>query len=129
MPVRETDRRKQELQQQETRHAQLVEALRDEDWIERLTNNADFKKYLERIEQAQAITVEHQAKIVQALSGSLKSRDQRSELNEQLIVVTATIDATAEVTGWPAAQEKRLETARRELPDLEKNIKDLKGGN
>ncbi len=109
------------------RRDQLVSALRDEDWIERLTNNADFKKYLARIEEAQAISVEHQAKITRALSSTLKSRDQRAELNEQLLVVSATIEATAEVTGWPAAQEERLRVARKELPDLEAAIKKLKG--
>ncbi len=106
----------------------MVEALRDADWIERLTNNADFKKYLARVEEAQVLSVEHQAKVIQMLSSTLKSRDQRAELNEQLIVITATIDATADVTGWPKAQEKRLEVARKELPDLEQNIKNLKGG-
>lgn len=128
MPVRETDKRRQELQAQEARRDQLVEALRDADWIERLTNNADFKKYLARVEEAQVLSVEHQAKVIQMLSSTLKSRDQRAELNEQLIVITATIDATADVTGWPKAQEKRLEVARKELPDLEQNIKNLKGG-
>ena len=108
----------------------MVEALRDHDWIERLTNSADFRKYLARIEQAQALSVEHQAKIVRALSSPLKSADQRAELNEQLLVVSATIEATAEVTGWPAAQEKRLSDARKELPDLEREIVKLKeGGN
>ena len=110
------------------RRDQLVSALRDHDWIERLTNNKDFKKYLKRIEEAQQISVEHQGKIVKALSSTLKSRDQRAELNEQLIIVTATIEATAEVTGWPAAQEKRLEDARKELPDLESQIEKLQGG-
>lgn len=129
MPVRETDKRSQELQQRVVRRDQLVEALRDQDWIERLTHHADFKKYLERIEQAQAVSVEHREKIVQALSSTLKSRDQRAELNEQLLVVSATIDATAEVTGWPVAQEKRLEIARKELPELESRIKELKGEN
>lgn len=107
----------------------MVKALRDQDWIERLTSNTDFKKYLERIEEAQAVSVEHQAKIVQALSSTLKSRDQRAELNEQLLVVSATIEATAEVTGWPVAQEKRLAIARKELPGIEAAIKNLKGGN
>lgn len=107
----------------------MAKALRDQDWIERLTSNADFKKYLERIEEAQAVSVEHQAKIVQALSGPLKSRDQRAELNEQLVVVSATIEATAEVTGWPEAQEKRLMAARKELPELEASVKTLKEGN
>ena len=129
MPVRETDKRQQELQQRVARHGQLVNALRDADWIERLTNNADFKKYLGRIQEAQAISVEHQAKIVQALSSPLKSTDQRAEMNEQLIVISATIEATAEVTGWPAAQEKRLADARKELPDLEASIEESKGGN
>jgi predicted S18 family serine protease len=129
MPVRETDKRKQELQQREDRLAQLDKALRDEDWIERLANNDDFKKYLERVKEAQAISNEHRAKICMALSSTLKSRDQRAELNEQLIVVSATIEATDEVVGWPAAQEKRLADARKELPELKARIKELKGEN
>lgn len=128
MPVRDQDKKSQELQRQVVRRDQLVSALRDEDWIERLTHNIDFKKYLERIAEAQALSVEHQARIVQALSGTIKSRDQRAELNEQLMVVSATIEATAEVTGWPTAQEKRLADARKELPDLERIIKKLRGG-
>jgi hypothetical protein len=107
----------------------LDKALRDEDWIERLANNDDFKKYLERVKEAQAISNEHRAKICMALSSTLKSRDQRAGLNEQLIVVSATIEATDEVVGWPAAQEKRLADARKELPELKARIKELKGEN
>lgn len=115
----------------------MVKALRDEDWIERLTSNSDFKKYLERIAEAQKISEEHKTEIVEYLSGALPLRREREgrivvlareELNEQLIVLSATIDATAEVTGWPAAQEKRLENARKELPDAEAAIKKLKEG-
>ncbi len=106
----------------------MVKALRDQDWIERLTANPDFKKYLARVEEAQALSREHQAKIVLALVEPLKSRDQRAELNEQLIAVSSTINATAEVTGWPVAQENRLAGARKELPDIESAIKKLKEG-
>lgn len=116
----------------------MVEALRDHDWIERLTNNTDFKKYLERIGEAQKISQDHKAEIVEYLSSALPLRREkeggrvvvltREELNEQLLVLSATIEATAQVTGWPEAQEKRLEAARKELPDVEATIKKLKGG-
>lgn len=116
----------------------MDKALRDQDWIERLTNDADFKKYLERIAEAQKLSVTHRDKIVEALSSPLPRREERAgriveltraELNEQLLLVSATIDATAEVTGWPKAQERRLEDARKELPELKKRIKELKGEN
>ncbi len=128
MPVLETAKRKQELQAQEGRRDQLVEALRDEDWIERLTHNADYKRYLARVEEAQKLNREHLADIVKYLSGPVKTRDERAEWTEKLLLVNAAIFATAEVTGWPAAQEKRLSDARKELPDLEKRIGELKEG-
>ena len=118
------------------RRDQLVKALRDQDWIERLTNNDDFKKYLGRIEEAQKLTAEQRAQIVEDLSGALPLRKEingrvvvltRDELNEQLVVVATAHTTMAECVGWPAAQEKRLEDARKELPDLEANIKKLKG--
>ena len=133
------DKRRQELQRLEDRRDQLDKALRDQDWIERLTNNDDFKAYLKRIGEAQKISQEHKAEIVDYLSSALPLRREREgrivvltreELNEQLIVLSATIQSTAEVTGWPEAQEKRLQTARKELPDIEREIKKLKeGGN
>lgn len=127
MPVRGTDVRRQALQAAEARRDLLDRALRDQDWIERLTNNDDFKKYLARVQEAQAITIDQRDKIVARLSGVLETRDERAELNEKLMVVSATIEATHEVTNWPKMQEARLEDARKELPDLEAKIKELKG--
>lgn len=117
---------------------QLVKALRDEDWIERLTNNDDFKRYLARIAEAQKLTAEQRAQIVEDLSSALPLRREangrvvvltREELNEQLLIVSTAHMTMGECVGWPVAQEKRLENARKELPDLERRIKELKGEN
>lgn len=138
MPVRETDKRKQELQRQVDRRDLLVKALRDQDWIERLTNSDDFKKYLVRIGEAQKLTGEQRAQIVEDLSGALPLRKEvggrvavltREELNEQLVVISTALTTMTECVGWPAAQEKRLADARKELPEVESRIKDLKGEN
>ena len=137
MPVRETDKRNQELRRLEARRDQLVKALRDQDWVERLSENADFKKYLERVGEAQKVNVDHRAEVVEALSQPLPKMVERGqrlvqitrdELNEQLLLISATIDATAMVTNWPKDQEARLDNARKELPIIEEQIKDLKGG-
>ena len=108
------------------RRDQLDNALRDQDWIERLTANDDFKKFTAKINEAQKITLEHRDKIVSALSSSVKSGDQRAELNEQLLITQATIDATDALIQWPKMQEANLEEARKELPELEAQIKKLK---
>ena len=125
MPVRVSDLRRQEESSLVARRDQLNNALRDHDWIERLTINDDFKRYLARVDEAQSLTIAERDKVVSQLSAPLQSHDQRNSLNEKLIVLTATIDATDAVTGWPKAQEKRLEDARKELPDLEAKIKEL----
>ena len=127
MPVLETAKRQQALQAQEARRDQLVEALRDEDWVERLSGNTDFKKFCERIQVTQEETVKHQDDIIALLKKPLKSPDHRAELNEGLMVASAVISATNDILNWPSEQSKRLKEARKELPGLEKNIKNLGG--
>ncbi len=127
MPVREADKRKAALDENTARRDQLVEALRDEDWVERLSSNADFKKFVERIKVTQESTKKHRDKVIAMLTKPLKSPDVRAEMNESLIVASAVISATDDILNWPADQAKRLKEARRELPTLEKNIKSLGG--
>lgn len=127
MPVLETAKRQQALQVAEARRDQLVEALRDEDWVERLSQNDDFKKFVGRIKVTQEETVKHREDIVASLTKPLKSPDVRAEFNEGLMVASAVISATNDILNWPSEQTKRLKEARKELPGLEKNIKNLGG--
>ena len=127
MPVTEAEKRKQALQEQVGRRDQLVEALRDEDWVERLSENDDFKKFVSRIKVTQEATTEHRENIIAMLTKPLKSPDVRAELNEGLMVASAVISATNDILNWPSDQAKRLKEARKELPGLEKNIKSLGG--
>ena len=129
MPVREQDRRSQELQQQEARRAQLVEALRDQDWIERLAANEDFKKFFERIKATQSIALEHKEECQALLGKPITMPGRRAALNETLLVSAAMVQTTEDIIGWPAAQEQLLKDARKELPTLEANIKKLKRQN
>ena len=127
MPVREYDKRNVALKENEDRRDQLVEALRDEDWVERLSQNDDFKKFVGRIKVTQEETVKHREEIIATLTKPLKSPDVRAELNEGLMVASAVISATNDILNWPSEQAKRLKEARKELPGLEKNIKNLGG--
>ncbi len=125
MPIREADKRKLELKSLEEQRDYLVAALRDQDWIERLTNNDDFKKFLARVKEAQEKNAEHKSEIVFELEQPRKTRDERAVLNERLMITAATIEATDAIVGWPKEQERRLEEGRKRLPDLEKKIKEL----
>jgi hypothetical protein len=90
--------------------------------VERLAANADFKKFMGRVEGTKSGVVEHRAKVVALLSKPLKSNDHRSELNDTLIITTATVSVIDDILNWPKSQSDRLKEARIELTGLEKKL-------
>lgn len=107
----------------------MVEALRDEDWIERLAANEDFKKFSGKIKATQEVALKHKKECEELLGKPIQGSGRRATLNETLLVSSAMVQTITDIIGWPAAQEQLLKDARKELPTLEANIKKLKRQN
>jgi hypothetical protein len=127
MPVTEAAKRKQQLQALEDRRDHLVKALRDEDWIDRLLDD-DFKRFIAKVGEAQVRNKESLKTTIEALSGRLNIAE-RAQANEELLITQAVISATDDIIHWPEVQSAKLKEARRELPGIEIEIKNLKGKN
>ena len=122
MPERATDKIKLELQQRVDRRDQLVEALRDNDWVEAFLENPQYKKFCVIVHNTRESVAKDREGVIAALSKPI-SRDVRSQLNEGLLVATTTVTTIDGILGWANGLADKLKEARKELPDLEKKIK------
>ena len=104
------------------RRDQLVEALRDNDWVEAFLENPQYKKFCVIVHNTRESVAKDREGVIAALSKPI-SRDVRSQLNEGLLVATTTVTTIDGILGWANGLADKLKEARKELPDLEKKIK------
>ena len=89
-----------------------------------MSANDDFKKFVKKVEAAQALNEKTKSELVDMLSRPLDP-SRRSEMNEALVVTCATISATQDIIKWPEQQKANLESGRKELPGIKSRIKEL----
>ena len=122
MPVREADKRKQQLQAQVDRRDQLVEALRETDWVEAFLEDPRYKKFKVILENTRDTINKDRDGVIAALSKPT-APEVRGQLNDGLLVSTTAKDTVEQILNWAEGLAEKLKEARKELPGLEKQIK------
>ena len=122
MPERAADKRKLEHQQQVDRRDQLVDALRENDWVEAFLENPHYKKFCVIVQNTRKSIEEDREGVIAQLSKPLAG-PVRSQLNEGLLVATTAMQTIDGILNWANGLAGKLNEARQELPGLEKKIK------
>ena len=122
MPVLESEKRKLQLKADTDRRDQLVEALRETDWVEAFLENPQYKKFCVIVQNTRDSVAKDREGVIAQLSGPLAPAV-RSQLNEGLLVGTAAMQTIDGILGWANGLADKLKEARKELPDLENKIK------
>ena len=122
MPVLESEKRKLQLKADTDRRDQLIEALRETDWVEAFLEDSHYKKFCVIVQNTRDSVAKDREGVIAQLSGPLAPAV-RSQLNEGLLVGTAAMQTIDGILGWANGLADKLKEARKELPDLEKKIK------
>ena len=122
MPVLESEKRKLQLKADTDRRDQLIEALRETDWVEAFLEDSHYKKFCVIVRNTRDAVAKDREGVIAQLSAPL-APDVRSQLNEGLLVATTSMQTIDGILGWANGLADKLKEARKELPDLEKKIK------
>ena len=125
MPVLESEKRKLQLKADTDRRDQLIEALRETDWVEAFLEDSHYKKFCVIVRNTRDAVTKNREGVIAQLSAPL-APDVRSQLNEGLLVATTSMQTIDGILNWADGLADKLKEARKELPSLEKKIKDGK---
>ena len=122
MPVLESEKRKLQLKADTDRRDQLIEALRETDWVEAFLEDSHYKKFCVIVQNTRDSVAKDREGVIAQLSGPLAPAV-RSQLNEGLLVATTSMQTIDGILTWADGLADKLKEARKEFPSLEKKIK------
>ena len=125
MPVLESEKRKLQLKADTDRRDQLIEALRETDWVEAFLEDSHYKKFCVIVRNTRDAVTKDREGVIAQLSAPLAPAV-RSQLNEGLLVATTSMQTIDGILSWADGLADKLKEARKELPSLEKKIQDGK---
>lgn len=125
MPVREKDRREQEIAQLKLQLELWDKHLRDRDWIERILVNSDWKRLCELFQEGVQLSKHPLEEAVRLLCNEPMPADKRIVLAEQVMLMNRDAQAVENIINFPARETKRLEEIGKEYPKLEARLREL----
>ena len=125
MAVTEVSKRRLAIQQCQDRLAIWDKHLNDQDWIERLTENLDFKKLCELYKADMAETNSELESMKTMLLTQPMKPDEAIKVRECVMLMERDRTNADNFISFPGRETSRLDEIRKEYPKVKEQLKEL----